>query len=128
MTVAITSIISLMTGNPGFLLGAALKFVHTLLFHLYQHRWWKDVPLRQQRLGPPERSWLLASAKYHALHHSHPDDHIFTYAESWAGIDRILEVLHPWLVRLSVDGAAHVHTLRGERVHAANASAERVEP
>jgi sterol desaturase/sphingolipid hydroxylase (fatty acid hydroxylase superfamily) len=118
MTIAITSVLSLMTGNPGFLLGAVLKFAHTLLFHLYQHRWWGPVPLRQQHLGAPRRSWGIASAKYHAFHHSHPDDRIFTYAESWAGFDRVLEILHPWLVRFTVDGAAHVRTAEGERVPA----------
>ena len=126
MTIAITSVLSLMTGNPGFLLGAALKFVHTLLFHLYQHRWWGAVPLRQQHLGAPKRTWLIASAKYHAFHHSHPDDRIFTYAESWAGFDRLLELLHPWLVRFTVDGAAHVRTAPGAR-GPAGARGERAE-
>lgn len=116
MSVAITSVVSLMTGNPGFLLGAVLKFAHTLLLHGYQHRWWGEVPLRQQNLGAPRRSWLLASAKYHAFHHSHPDDRVFTYAESWSGFDRILELLHPWLVRFTVDGAAHLRTSEGARV------------
>lgn len=127
MTLAITSVLSLGTGNPGFLLGAALKFVHTLLFHLYQHRWWREIPLRQQHLGAPRRTWWIASAKYHAFHHSHPDDAVFTYAESWAGFDRLLELLHPWLVRFTVDGAAHVRTLEGERVHG-GAHAERAKP
>jgi hypothetical protein len=115
MSVAITSVVSLLTGNPGFLLGAVLKFAHTLLFHCYQHRWWSNVPLRQQRLGVPRRSWLIASAKVHAFHHSHPDDSVFTYAESWCGFDRILEILHPWLVRFTVDGAAHVRASQGAR-------------
>lgn len=118
MTIAITSVLSLTTGNPGFLLGAVLKFAHTLLFHWYQHRWWGEVPLRQQHLDAPKRSWLMASARYHAFHHSHPDDRIFTYAESWAGFDRILELLHPWLVRFTVDRAAHVRTVQGARVQA----------
>lgn len=60
----------------------------------------------------------MASARYHAFHHSHPDDRIFTYAESWAGFDRILELLHPWLVRFTVDRAAHVRTVQGARVQA----------
>lgn len=115
MSVAITSVVSLLTGNPGFLLGALLKLAHTLLFHCYQHRWWSAVPLRQQRLGAPRRSWLLASARYHAFHHSHPDDALFTYAESWSGFDRILELLHPWLVRFTVDGASHVRGADRER-------------
>ena len=115
MTIAITSVLSLCTGNPGFLLGAVLKFAHTLIFHLYQHGWWNQTPLRQQHLGAPKRSWLIASARYHAFHHSHPDDEIFTYAESWAGFDRILELLHPYIVRFTADGAAHLRTLKGER-------------
>lgn len=104
MSLAITSVASLMTGNPGFFLGAVLKFAHTLLFHVYQHGWWSEVPIRQQRLGPPRRTWGLASAKYHAFHHSHPEDAVFTYAESWAGFDRLLELAHPWLVKLTADG------------------------
>ncbi|MDB4946771.1 MAG: hypothetical protein JWP97_6305 [Labilithrix sp.] len=106
MTIAITSVLSLFTGNPGFLLGAVLKFAHTLLFHLYQHGWWSEVPLRHLDLGAPRRTWLLASARYHAFHHSNPEDEVFTYAESWAGFDRILELLHPYIVRFTVDGAA----------------------
>ena len=74
MSMAIASVVSLMTGNPGFVLGAVFKFAHSLLFHLYQHGWWREVPLRRQQLGVPRRSWLIASAKYHAFHHSHPDD------------------------------------------------------
>lgn len=104
------SVLSLFTGNWGFLLGAVLKYAHTLLFHLYQHGWWGAVPLRKQKLGAPKRTWLLASAKYHAFHHSHPDDAVFTYSESWAGFDRILEWAHPWLVKLTKDGRAHVRT------------------
>ena len=103
MSVAITSLVSLATGNVGFIAGALLKFAHTLLFHLYQHGWWAAVPLRKQALGPPRRSWGIASARYHAFHHSDPDDAIFTYAETWAGFDRILELLHPRLVRLTAD-------------------------
>jgi hypothetical protein len=103
MSLALTSVVSLMTGNVGFFVGAALKFAHTLLFHLYQHGWWGTVPLRRQCLGPPRRTWGLATARYHAYHHSHPDDPIFTYAETWAGFDRILEHLHPWLVRFTAD-------------------------
>lgn len=118
MTIAITSVVSLFTGNWGFLLGAVLKFAHTLLFHLYQHGWWNETPLRQQNLGAPKRSWLIASAKYHAFHHSHPDDEVFTYAESWAGFDRILEMLHPYIVRFTADGAAHVRTRSGSRLRA----------
>ncbi len=112
MTMGLTSVASLMTGNPGFFIGAVLKFVHTLVFHLYQHGWWSKVPVRQQKLEPPRRTWGLASARYHAFHHSHPDDGVFTYAESWAGFDRVLEILHPWLVRFTADGARH-----GEATH-----------
>ena len=106
MSVALTSVLFLFTGNPGFLLAAVLKFAHTLLFHLYQHGWWGPVPVRKQELKAPKRTWLLASARYHAFHHSHPDDAVFTYAESWAGFDRVLEALHPWLMRFTVDGRA----------------------
>lgn len=104
MAIAGTSVLSLFTGNIGFFLGALLKFAHTLLFHLYQHGWWSSVPLRKQNLGVPKHTWGLASARYHAFHHSHPDDAIFTYAESWAGYDRILEILHPWLYGFTADG------------------------
>jgi hypothetical protein len=97
--------LSLLTGNWGFALGAALKFVHSLVFHCYQHGWWSDVPLRKQGLPAPTRGWGLASATYHAYHHSHPTSPIFTYAESWKGFDRILEWAHPWLVRYTKDGA-----------------------
>ena len=114
MSVAITSVLSLMTGNPGFVIGAVLKFVHTLVFHLYQHGWWNQTPLRQQHLGAPKRSWLIASAKYHAFHHSNPEDEVFTYAESWAGFDRILELLHPYIVRFTVDGAARARKAKAE--------------
>lgn len=106
MSIAGTSVLSLFTGNPGFLVAALLKYVHSLLFHLYQHGWWGRVPVRRQQLGAPKRTWGFASARYHAFHHSHPDDEIFTYAESWAGFDRILEKLHPALVRFTADGRA----------------------
>ncbi len=102
----LASVLSLVSGNWGFALGAVLKYAHSLLFHLYQHRWWGDEPLRKQALGTPSRSWGLASARYHAFHHSHPDDALFTYAESWRGFDRILERLHPVLVRFTADGRA----------------------
>jgi len=102
------SVLSLLTGNPGFFVGAALKYAHSLAFHCYQHRWWGDVALRRQNLGAPARHWGIASARYHAHHHSHPNEGPFTYAESWAGFDRILERAHPWLVRYTTDG-------RGER-------------
>ncbi len=102
------SMLSLLTGNPGFFLGALLKYIHSLVFHCYQHGWWGDVPLRKQRLEAPRRTWGIASARYHAFHHTHPDEPIFTYAESWAGFDRILEALHPWLVRRTVDRTSHV--------------------
>jgi hypothetical protein len=99
-----TSVVSLLTGNWGFVIGAIAKFAHSLLFHFYQHWWWSDVPLRKQELAPPRRGWGLASARYHAHHHAHPNDPIFTYAESWQGFDRILEWAHPWLVRFTTDG------------------------
>ncbi len=113
VSVIATSALSLMTGNPGFVIGAALKYVHSLLFHLYQHGWWGALPLRKQGLGEPKRTWGFASAQYHAYHHSHPDAPVFTFSETWAGFDRILEIIHPWLVRFTKDGSAHVR--RGGR-------------
>lgn len=98
--------LSLLIGNWGFLLGATLKYAHSLLFHLYQHKWWSSVPVRKQNLAPPTRGWGLASARYHAHHHAHPEDRVFTFAESWQGFDRILEWAHPWLVGLTKDGRA----------------------
>ncbi len=98
-----TSVLSLITGNIGFVLGALLKYGHTLLFHLYQHRWWGSVPLRRQRLDPPDPTWGLADARYHAFHHSHPGERPFTYAETWAGFDRLLELAHPYLYPLTAD-------------------------
>lgn len=102
------SVLSLLSGNWGFLAGAVIKYIHSLVFHCYQHKWWGEVALRKQALGAPDRSWGISSARYHAFHHSHPDDGVFTYSESWSGFDRILEVLHPWLVRFTVDGASHI--------------------
>jgi hypothetical protein len=103
-----TSVLSLLSGNWGFFAGAVLKYAHTLLFHCYQHKWWGEVPLKKQGIAAPRRSWGISSARYHAYHHSHPDEAIFTYSESWSGFDRILEALHPWLVRYTVDGKSHV--------------------
>lgn len=108
LSIAGMSVVSLFTGNPGFFAGAVLKLVHTLLFHVYQHGWWGPVALRKQNLGAPARTWGLATARYHAYHHAHPNEPLFTYAESWAGFDRILEALHPWLYKLTVDGRAPV--------------------
>ncbi len=105
MSLLITSTVSMMSGNPGFVIGALLKYAHSLLFHLYQHKWWSQMPIRRQNLGAPKRGWGIASARYHAYHHSHPDDAVFTYAESWKGFDRILELAHPWLHRFTKDGA-----------------------
>lgn len=106
MSACATSALTLLTGNPGFFLGSVLKFVHTLLFHHYQHRWWSEVAVRKQGLPKATSGWGIASANYHAYHHSHPDDLPFTYAETWKGFDRILEWLHPWLLKLTVDGQA----------------------
>jgi hypothetical protein len=99
-----SSVLSLFTGNPGFVLGAVVKYVHSLTLHLYQHHWWADTPVRQQCLGTPRSHWGLVSARYHAFHHSDPTDPVFTYSETWAGWDRLLELAHPFLVRLTVDG------------------------
>lgn len=115
------SVVSLLTGNVGFFIGAVLKYAHSLVFHCYQHRWWSATPLRKQNLAAPTRTWGLASARYHAYHHSHPDEPVFTYAESWAGFDRILEALHPWLVRYTVEGVSHV---RGEGGNPSEAAEE----
>jgi hypothetical protein len=104
VSILITSVVTLMTGNVGYAIGAVLKLAHSLLFHLYQHGWWSDVPVSKQRQGAPRRTWGLATSHYHAYHHSHPDDPLFTYAESWAGFDRILERLHPVLMRYTKDG------------------------
>jgi hypothetical protein len=98
------SVLSLYTGNPGFLAGALAKWAHSLLFHLYQHRWWGEVPIVRQGVPRPGWRWGLATARYHAYHHAQPNDTRFTYAESWAGFDRLLEWAHPWLVRFTVDG------------------------
>jgi hypothetical protein len=103
-SIAGMSALSLLTGNWGFLLGAVLKFIHSLVFHCYQHGWWSDVPVRKHVRAAPRRGWGLATAHYHAHHHAHPDDAIFTYSESWQGFDRILEWAHPWLVRFTKDG------------------------
>lgn len=96
------SLVTLFTGNLGYVIGAVLKYAHSLLFHLYQHRWWGEVHVRKQALEP-RRTWGFASARYHAWHHARPDEGPFTYAETWAGFDRILERLHPWLERHTVD-------------------------
>jgi sterol desaturase/sphingolipid hydroxylase (fatty acid hydroxylase superfamily) len=98
------SLLTLFTGNVGFALGVVLKYVHTLLFHCYQHGWWGPTHIRAQKLGEPKRTWGICSAKYHAWHHSNPDDGPFAYAESWGGFDRILEWAHPWLYKYTVDG------------------------
>ncbi|MFO0659674.1 MAG: sterol desaturase family protein [Polyangiaceae bacterium] len=99
------SVLSLLTGNWGFFLGAVIKYVHSLLCHLYEHKWWGQVPLRKQNLGKPSGGWGIVSARYHAYHHTHPDDGLFTYAETWKGFDRLLEWAHPVLVNYTVDGA-----------------------
>jgi hypothetical protein len=108
LSTAAMSALSLLSGNWGFFLGGVAKFVHSLVFHCYQHKWWGSVPVRKQGLARPRRTWGLATARYHAHHHAHPEDPIFTYAESWAGFDRILEWAHPWLHRFTKDGAARV--------------------
>jgi hypothetical protein len=104
MSIAPTSLLTLFTGNPGFLLGAALKFLHSLLFHLYQHGWWGPIHIRKLGIERPRWGIGIASARYHAFHHANPDDERFTYCESWKGFDRLLEWAHPWLVKYTVDG------------------------
>ena len=103
--------LSLLTGNWGFALGAALKFVHSLVFHCYQHHWWGEVQIRKQGLPIPTRGWGLATARYHAHHHAHPEHEVFTFSESWQGFDRILEWAHPVLVRYTTD-----HQARADRM------------
>jgi len=106
VSVLLSSLFFLFSGNVGFLIGPFLKYAHSLLFHVYQHGWWNGTPVRKQELGTPRRTWGIAHARYHAFHHSDPNDPIFTYAESWAGLDRLLELAHPFLYRFTVDGAA----------------------
>jgi hypothetical protein len=108
MSMMPTSLVSLFTGNPGFFLGAVLKFGHSLLFHLYQHGWWTDRPVSKLGLEKPTGGWGIASAAYHAHHHAYPNDAPFTYTETWKGFDRILEWAHPWLVRFTADGQSRV--------------------
>lgn len=126
LSIAATSALSLLTGNWGFVIGATLKFVHSLVFHCYQHGWWSEVPLRKKALPPPTPGWGFATARYHAHHHAHPNDAMFTYAESWQGFDRILEWAHPWLVRFTVDGRARAHASNGAPAVAALAGAPAV--
>lgn len=105
-------VLTLFTKEWGFVIGAVLKYVHSLLFHLYQHGWWSETPLRKQNFPPPRPGWGLATARYHAHHHAYPDDRVFTYAESWQGFDRLLELAHPWLVKFTKDGGGrrdHAH-------------------
>lgn len=107
VSLLVASVFTLMSGNVGFILGAVLKFIHTLLFHLYQHGWWGPVPVRQQHKKRPSPNWWgLVSAERHAFHHTHPNDAVFSFAESWSGFDRILEWAHPYIYRFTVDGRA----------------------
>ncbi|HEY8078340.1 MAG TPA: hypothetical protein VIF62_29630 [Labilithrix sp.] len=105
VSIAGMAAIALLFGAWGLLVGAVLKWIHSLVFHCYQHKWWGEVPIRQQGKTTPKRGWGVASAHYHSYHHAFPDDGVFTYAESWKGFDRILEWAHPWLVRFTKDGA-----------------------
>lgn len=108
ISIAAMLTLSLLTGNWGWAIGSVLKYAHSLVFHLYQHKWWSAVAVKKQGLAPPAPTWGLASARYHAHHHSHPNDRVFTFAETWAGFDRILEWAHPWLVKYTVDGRARL--------------------
>jgi hypothetical protein len=110
------SFLSLMTGNWGFLAGAVLKFLHSLVFHLYQHGWWSETPVRKLGFAAPKGGWGIASARYHAFHHSHPEEGVFTYAESWRGFDRLLEIAHPWLYLHTADGKAGIARRHRENV------------
>jgi sterol desaturase/sphingolipid hydroxylase (fatty acid hydroxylase superfamily) len=113
---AAMSAVALFTGLWGLAIGAALKLVHSLLFHCYQHRWWSQTPIGRQEIARPRRGWGLATAAYHAHHHARPDDAVFTYSETWQGFDRILERLHPWLVRHTQDGRRGEAIDRTERL------------
>jgi sterol desaturase/sphingolipid hydroxylase (fatty acid hydroxylase superfamily) len=97
------SVLSLFTGNIGFVAGAALKWMHSLIFHCYQHGWWSKTSIRNAPPPKPKATWGMASARYHAYHHSNAESRRFTYAESWAGFDRLLEMADPFLVRFTVD-------------------------
>jgi hypothetical protein len=117
MSLMPTSVLTLLTGNPGFFIGALLKFLHTLIYHHYQHGWWSEVNVKAQKQGKPKPTWGLAHAKYHAWHHSNPDDLPLTVSESWAGFDRILELLHPWLYRyVTVDGRKEMRKHRRQEL------------
>ena len=105
VSIAGMTALALIVGNWGLLAGAILKYIHSLVFHCYQHKWWSKTPVRKQGMEPPKPGWGIASARYHAHHHAHPDDKVFTYTETWQGFDRILEWAHPWLVRFTKDGA-----------------------
>jgi hypothetical protein len=111
VSIAGMAAIALITSVWAFLLAAILKYVHSLVFHCYQHNWWSRIPVRRQGMLPPTRGWGIATARYHAHHHAHPDDAVFTYSESWQGFDRILEWAHPWLVRFTRDGAPRSRAL-----------------
>ena len=119
------SVVTLFTGNLGFVIGAAMKWTHSLTFHLYQHGWWSEkASVRKLGFDRPTRSWGLATARYHAWHHSDPSKKPFTYAESWAGFDRILETLDPWLKHLTVDARRRRRT---QQTHAAQVEAKAAE-
>jgi hypothetical protein len=112
VSIAGMAALSLIVGNWGLLAGAVLKYIHSLVFHCYQHKWWSKTPVRKQGMERPTRGWGIASARYHAHHHAYPDDPVFTYTETWKGFDRILEWAHPWLVRFTKDGARQTRGTR----------------
>ncbi len=95
--------LSLLTKEPGFAIGAAVKWAHNYLFHLYQHRWWGTDTGESFERRPVRAGWGMASARYHAFHHHAARSRPFTYAETWAGFDRLLELAHPWLLRWTAD-------------------------
>ncbi len=86
IAIAGMALLSWLVGNWGFMIGAVLKYVHSLVFRCYQHGWRSVEPVRQQGVPRPASGWGLASARYHAHHHANPDDLVFTYAESWQGV------------------------------------------
>ena len=115
-----------LSGEPGFLIGAVLKWIHNYVFHLYQHAWWGREP-DEWRRAPPRAGWGLASARYHAYHHRAARRRPFTYAESWAGFDRILERLHPLIVRFTPDARRSRYRLQAPHSGAQSSRALREE-
>ena len=100
-TILVGALLWWQTGVIGFVIGGVLKFAHNYLFHMYQHHWaYKE---HDKNDAPMRAGWGIASARYHQFHHDHPNRRPFTYAETWAGWDRILEMADPVLSRVSAN-------------------------